>query len=224
MCGRFVQLPIHAEAPLPWPALRADFALLPARYNLAPGQSAAVLVQESEAPALRKMHWGLMPFWAKELALGQHTFNARLETLDDKPAFRAAFKARHAAVPMAGYYEWRSTPAGKQPYYFHPERAGDTLWVAALWEPKHPLLADDREGSFTLVTQAADGLPAEVHPRMPVFLEPREVAKWLTLAPGPSMPFLLTRALPALKMHAVAKRVNAGRENDAALIEPIAPA
>jgi putative SOS response-associated peptidase YedK len=56
---------------------------------------------------------------------------------------------------------------------------------------------------------------------MPVFLESKDVEQWLSLRPGPSMPFLLTRTLPALKVHAVSKRVNSGREDDATLIEPL---
>ena len=57
---------------------------------------------------------------------------------------------------------------------------------------------------------------------MPVFLEQRDVEDWLGLARGPSMPFLLTRSLPALKTRPVAKRVNKGVDDDAGLLEPIA--
>lgn len=222
MCGRFVQLPLQSANRFPWPDLAAAFGRLPARYNLAPGRNAGVLIRDGEDTRLLKLHWGLLPFWAKALDFGQRTFNARLETVDDKPAFREAFKHRHAAVPAAGYYEWKTTPLGKQPYYFQPERKTDTLWLAGLWEPKHALLEGDVEGSFTLITQPAEGPPAQVYPRMPVFIEQRDVDDWLGLARGPSMPFLLTRGLPDLKIHPVGKRLNAGRDDDAGLIEPIA--
>jgi putative SOS response-associated peptidase YedK len=222
MCGRFTQIPITIPGQVPWPALRADFALLPARYNLAPSQTAGVVVRDGDETRLIKLQWGLLPFWAKELAFGQHTFNARIETVDDKPAFRAAFKTRHAAIPISGYYEWKTTETGKQPYYLRPEHAQDMLWVAGLWEPRHPLQGDGVEGSFTLITQPAEGIPAEVHSRMPVFLEAREVDDWLGLGRGPSLPFLLTRSLPALKCFPVAKRVNKGVDDDTGLIEPIA--
>lgn len=221
MCGRFVQLPLQDPYRFPWPDLAAAFGRLPARYNLAPGQSAGVLLRDGEDTRLLSLHWGLLPFWAKTLDFGQRTFNARLETVDDKPAFRAAFKSRHAAIPMAGYYEWKATPNGKQPYYLRPEHPHEVLWLAGLWEPRHPLLADGSEGSFTIITRAAEGIPAEVHTRMPVFLAQREVDGWLGLAHGPSMPFLLTRSLPALKCFPVARRVNKGVDDDAGLIEPI---
>ena len=223
MCGRFTQVPITLPEQVPWPALRADFALLPARYNLAPSQTAGVLIRDGEDTRLVKMHWGLMPFWAKEAAFGHHTFNARMESLDEKPAFRAAFKSRHAAIPISGYYEWKPAAGGKQPYYLRSEKAHEVLWLAGLWEPKHPLLTDGSEGSFTIITRPAEGIPAEVHSRMPVFLEKREVDDWLGLGRGPSMPFLLTRSLPALKCFPVAKRVNKGVDDDAGLIDPIPP-
>jgi putative SOS response-associated peptidase YedK len=163
----------------------------------------------------------LLPFFAKELAFGNRAFNARIETVDDKPAFRAAFKARHAVIPMAGYYEWKASETGKQPFYLRAENPHDTLWVAGLWEPKHALQTDTSAGSFTLITQPAEGLAAEVHSRMPVFLEQRDVDHWLGLSRGPSMPFLLTRPTPALKVFPVSKRVNKGVDDDAGLIEPI---
>lgn len=222
MCGRFVQLPLQDPYRLPWPDLAAAFGRLPARYNLAPGQTAGVLIRDGEDTRLLNLHWGLLPFWAKEAAFGQHTFNARLEGLDDKPAFRAAFKSRHAAIPMAGYYEWKTAPDGKQPYYLRAEHPHEALWLAGLWEPRHPLLTDGSAGSFTIITRASEGIPAEVHSRMPVFLAQREVESWLGLAHGPSMPFLLTRSLPALKCFPVARRVNKGVDDDAGLIEPVA--
>ena len=221
MCGRFAQLPIEKPKRVLWPHLAEPLALLPARYNLAPGQTAGVLIKPKAEIELATLQWGLLPFWAKDLSLASHTINARLDTVDSKPSFRAAFKTRHAVVPMAGYYEWQATAQGKQPYYFQPERGVDSLWAVALWEPRHALQTDASSGTFTLITQPAEGLPASIHNRMPILLEERDVDKWLSLKPGPSLPFLLTRTLPALKVYPVAKRVNAARDDDAGLIEAL---
>ena len=221
MCGRFAQLPIEKPKRVLWPHLAEPLALLPARYNLAPGQTAGVLIKPKAEIELATLQWGLLPFWAKEPGLASHTINARLDTVDSKPSFRAAFKTRHAVVPMAGYYEWQATAQGKQPYYFQPERGVDSLWAVALWEPRHALQTDASSGTFTIITQPAEGLPASIHNRMPILLEERDVDKWLSLKPGPSLPFLLTRTLPALKVYPVAKRVNAARDDDAGLIEAL---
>lgn len=222
MCGRFSQLPSQSPFQAPRPELADALARLPLRYNLAPGQTAGVLIKPEDDIQLSMLQWGLLPFWAKDINLAHHTINARIETVHEKPSFRAAFKTRHAVIPMSGYYEWQTTPEGKQPYYFQAEKFSATLWVAGLWEPRHALQTDTSSGSFTLITQEAEGLPATIHNRMPVFMEAHDVQEWLSLRPGPSMPFLLTRSLPALKVHAVSKRVNNGREDDAGLIEAIA--
>jgi putative SOS response-associated peptidase YedK len=221
MCGRFSQLPSQSPFQAPKPELNEALMSLPVRYNLAPSQTAGVLIQPHDEIALHILQWGLLPFWAKDINLAQHTINARIETVNEKPSFRAALKSRHAVIPMSGYYEWQATPQGKQPYYFQAEKLGEFLWIAGLWEPRHPLQTDSSDGTFTLITQPATGIPAQVHTRMPVFMDKSDVDEWLQLRPGPTMPFLLTRTLPALKVHAVSKRVNNGREDDAGLIEPI---
>jgi putative SOS response-associated peptidase YedK len=46
------------------------------------------------------------------------TFNARAETVSERPIFRSAFKSKRCLMPITGYYEWQDTPRGKQPYYF----------------------------------------------------------------------------------------------------------
>jgi putative SOS response-associated peptidase YedK len=91
MCGRFSQLPSQSPFQAPRPELDEAFARLPLRYNLAPGQTAGVLIQDKDEIALRILQWGLLPFWAKELSLAHHTINARIESVSEKPSFRAAF-------------------------------------------------------------------------------------------------------------------------------------
>jgi putative SOS response-associated peptidase YedK len=59
-----------------------------------------------EARELRVVRWGLVPFWAKDKAIGSRMINARAETVDVKPAFRGAFARRRCLPPADGYYEW----------------------------------------------------------------------------------------------------------------------
>ena len=66
------------------------------------------------------MRWGMIPNWwskpLKELRLA--TFNARAETVAQKPMFRDAFRRNRFIIPASGYHEWQNTPGGKQPYHF----------------------------------------------------------------------------------------------------------
>jgi putative SOS response-associated peptidase YedK len=218
MSGRFVQLPITFSEHMPWLHLAEAFTHLRACYNLAPGQMAGVLIKPRTEIQIALLQWGLLPFWAKEINLASHTFNARLDTVNNKPSFRAAFKTRHAVIPMAGYYEWQNTPQGKQAYYFQAEKNNEMLWAAGLWEPRHAIQTDTSSGTFTIITQTAEAMPTQ---RMPMLMDINDVSTWLDLKPGPSMPFLLTRSTPNLKMYPVSKRINATRDDDADLIAPI---
>ena len=58
------------------------------------------------------MRWGFIPAWVKDPADFPLLYNARGETLADKPAFRAAVRRRRCLVPADGFHEWRRTGEG----------------------------------------------------------------------------------------------------------------
>jgi putative SOS response-associated peptidase YedK len=60
--------------------------------------------------------WGLVPWWWKKtLKESPASFNARAETVADKPMFRDAFQRHRCIIPASGYYEWLKRLDGKQP-------------------------------------------------------------------------------------------------------------
>ena len=80
------------------------------RWNLAPSQSAPVIVQNGLQAEARLVSWGLPP------APGGRSFliNARMETVTEKPTFRDSFATRRCIVPASGWYEWS---APKTPWH-----------------------------------------------------------------------------------------------------------
>src|SRR5215510_82874 len=78
---------------------------------------------EGVARELRVFRWGLVPFWAKDPSIGSRMINARVATVDSKPAFRRAFAKRRCLLPADGFYEWLQVQdqgkVRKQPYYIH---------------------------------------------------------------------------------------------------------
>src|ERR1700710_3117967 len=119
-------------------------------YNVAPTKQVYAVVERvpQEATAaerqLRTVRWGLVPFWAKDPAVGSRMINARMETVAEKPAYRRAFERRRAILPADGYFEWYPTEerspgrtgAGKprkQPYFIRPKDGG-VLAMAGLYE------------------------------------------------------------------------------------------
>jgi hypothetical protein len=58
-----------------------------ARHNIAPTQEHPIIVQRGDGLEARPMRWGLVPYWAKDQAIGNKMINARSETLAERPAF-----------------------------------------------------------------------------------------------------------------------------------------
>lgn len=226
MCGRFVQIASgNPDIPTKWAeVVRAMRAWSPAEenYNLAPTQRVAAVLDDEGAVVLRRFRWGLIPPWAKDAKAGYSTINARLETVAEKPAFRAALKApRRCLVPMAGYYEWRDEDGGKQPYYItHANH--EQLWAAGLWEPRHQFQDDNEAGSVTLITHDAEDAAGEVHDRMPVFLPADLGEQWMKSAPDEAMQLLIGAELPPLVIRKVSRKVNNSRNcGTPDMIEPV---
>jgi putative SOS response-associated peptidase YedK len=221
MCGRFTQQ-------LSWAELRRLAGLigqprnLAPRYNIAPTTPIEVVRAGDGGGELVPMRWGLTPsWWKKPLRDLPSTFNARAETLAEKPMFRAAFKARRCIIPASGFYEWTGEPGHKTPHYFSA-RSGEPLAFAGLWEPWR-----DPEGrdtlSATVIVGAANRWMSAYHDRMPIILDWRSTGAWLG-GDGPAA-LLRPAADDLLQEWIVSTRVNRAGvgDDDPALIEPIRP-
>lgn len=175
MCSRFSILQGEEE-------LRERFGFEPEglelepRYNFAPGQDGAVVIQD-EVRRLRLMRWGLVPSWAKEAKSAYKAINARSETLAQKPMFKGLLKGKRCLVLADGFYEWRKTASGKKPVrYVLKERA--PFAFAGLWDSWHGY-GDQELYTFTIITTRANELIKPVHDRMPVMLKPEHERAWL---------------------------------------------
>ena len=217
-------------------------------YNVAPTKSVYAVVQrppkdEGEEAVhqperqLRVLRWGLVPFWAKDPAIGNRLINARMETVDEKPAFRRAFATRRCLLPADGYFEWyateQRTKAGKpvkQPFFIHPADGG-VLAMAGLYEIWRDPTRDEEDPerfrwTCTVLTTTAEDAVGHIHDRMPLLVEPERYAAWLD--PTPSEPEELKRLLvPAapgrLEAYPVSTRVNNVRNNGPELLDPLEP-
>ena len=220
MCGRFVQLPLQFPERLPWPGLTAALSELTPRYNLAPTQRAAVVLDDAGNPQVRRLRWGLLPHWMKDLKQSYSTINARIETVDTKPSFRSAFKSRRCVIPMRAYYEWQATPTGKQPYLIGLGDDGD-LYAAGLWEPRHRLQDETEDGSCCVITTTAEDEAGRIHDRMPVFVPAALVDAYLHGSAADAMALLLAVPTPDLVTRPVSNRVNAPKDDDPDLLLPV---
>lgn len=107
------------------------------RYNAAPGQQLPVIRDDSRA-SITQSRWGFVPSWADEAST--NLINARSETVEEKPAFRDAYRNRRCLVPVDGFYEWATAGDGhgsKQPYRI-TRTDEQPFALAGLWETWTP--------------------------------------------------------------------------------------
>ncbi len=226
MCGRFtLRTPLKqvADAFDLEPTLLADGVEWPARFNIAPTQDVAVVKQRgNEGRELSWLHWGLIPAWAEDPAIGNRMINARSETLATKPAYRDAFRRRRCLVVADGFYEWKQQSRPKQPYHIHLADDGPFAF-AGLWA--HWQRGDLVIESCTIVTTAANELLRPLHERMPVILDRADYARWLDPQCQDREPLeALLTAYPADRMalRAVSTAVNSTRHDSPQCLAPAA--
>jgi len=215
MCGRY-SLTTPAEA------VRAYFDFveqpnLAPRANIAPRQPVAAVrlgLGEDGAGGDGQRHfawlrWGLIPAWANDAAIGDRMINARAESVAEKPAFRAAFRARRCLIAADGFYEWRSEGGRKQPYRITLADS-PVFGFAGLWERWRDPASQETIATCTILTSEASAALRQIHPRMPVILNPADFAAWLSPATAAAEALALVRAQPAREFatYRVSPRIN----------------
>lgn len=212
MCGRFTNKLTWAEIVALYKlAMQAPPHNMPPRYNICPTDPVDVVTEHDGRRDFVRMRWGLIPRWwnkpLKEAKIA--TFNARAETVDTKPFFRDAFKRTRCLIPVSGYFEWQTTPTGKQPWYFTARDGSPTLTIAGLWDQWRDRATGETIKSCTMIITEPNAFVAEVHDRMPVLLGEKDFAAWLNGSAG--VGFLRAAAADLLQRWPVSKRVNSSK-------------
>ena len=126
------------------------------------------------------LKWGLVPFWAKDPAIGAKLMNARSDTAAQKPSFRSAFKSRRCLIIADGFYEWQGVPGARKKQPWRVEGVdGQILALGALWERWRPPEGDVLETCTILTTDVSPGL-SRIHDRLPVIIAPEHWSAWLS--------------------------------------------
>jgi len=220
MCGRFSMAidSDNLQTALALGQMPADWKR---RYNIAPSQDIAA-VRDAETRAVEMLQWGLVPFWAKDPAIGNSLINARSESVHEKPSFKNAFRKGRCLILADGFYEWQKSDKGSRPFYFSL-RAGEPFAFAGLWENWQP--KDQPAEALTtcaIITTAANETVSPVHERMPVILRGEAMWDWL-LESGETALLSLLRPAPAdwLRAWEVSRAVNNPRQDGPECAEPV---
>lgn len=134
-------------------------------------------------------YWGLIPHWVKTEAqanqLRDKTLNARIETIFEKPSFKAAARTKHCLIPLDGFYEYHHYKGKSYPFYISSHNASPLLLAGlwSLWINKH---TGEVINSCSIVTTRANALMTKIHnnpkikeARMPLVLSPEKADQWL---------------------------------------------
>jgi putative SOS response-associated peptidase YedK len=223
MCGRFTQQRPTSELAEIFDA--EDRVGAPGgRFNVAPTDEAAVVVQRDDHRAVTTYRWGLIPHWAKDEKVGSRMFNARAETLSASPAFRDALRRRRCIVPVDSFYEWRREGNVRQPFRVL-RTDGRPLALAGLWSGWKDPKTEEIRRTFAIITGTPNDVVREIHDRMPVVLDDDAWPLWLDPSlgdPGELQALLLPFDGLELEACPVSRLVNNVRFDGPELIEPLA--
>jgi putative SOS response-associated peptidase YedK len=202
-------------------------------FNVAPTKDVFAVLErvhdDTLVRRLRLVRWGLVPSWAKDLAIGNRMINARAESLTEKPAYRRAFSRRRCILPADGYYEWRASPVkgGRKQPFFIQRRDGQRLAMAGIYEIwRNAEVPEDAEGAFvwsaSIITRPANADTEYIHDRMPALLREDEWSWWLDpRADAVELP--APTAAGVLEAYPVSTAVNNVRNNGAELLRALPP-
>jgi len=223
MCGRYVLKTLPQKIVEAIADVTPPLPLFTARYNIAPTQDIPVLrIDKTGQRRMEMLRWGLVPFWAKDPAIGNRLINARAETLLEKPAFRDAFRRRRCLIPADGFYEWMGIGKAKQPMFIHRPDAG-VICFGGLWERWKDLTSDTEIESATIITVPASAVIQPIHDRMPLIIRPENYDLWLDpRTPIDRVQQLLTPYDGDLAAHPVSTLVNRPAVDSRQCIEEIA--
>ena len=183
MCGRFEINSNKKEFVEIFDIDESQLPVFESKSNIPPGTHIPFIYQSANTRQLSNALWGLVPSWSKDKSFASNTFNARSETISDKPSFRSAYKTQRCLIPATGYFEWAKVRingkiAGKQPFWIG--RDDEALFAfAGLYENWTDTSSGELLESCTIITREAYPTLNHIHPRMPVILPSDNYQDWL---------------------------------------------
>jgi putative SOS response-associated peptidase YedK len=188
----------------------------PSYYYHAFGLPEMPAVCSGKPGVINLLKWGLIPSWVKDNKSADEirlkTFNARAESVEEKPSYSSSFRSKRCIIPVKGFFEWQHSSTGKIPWYIH-RADNDIMSLAGLWSEWSDTSTGETIATFSIITTIANDLMADIHntkKRMPVVLERKSEAKWLDLSSGSEQlnQLLVTYPSSVLAAHTISDLVN----------------
>ncbi|ANF81960.1 hypothetical protein A3K93_06975 [Acinetobacter sp. NCu2D-2] len=141
-----------------------------------PNYDMPLLFKSEKGLEWRAVNFGLIPKWADDKTIGSKTYNARNETLLQKPTFaEATMKSKFGVIPVTEFYE--SKYFDNKPQRWGVRRKdGKAFYIAALYEIAR--VGDEIIRSATMIT-----MDAIDHSMMREFHEPGDIKRSVIVIP-----------------------------------------
>jgi len=143
------------------------------KYNVSPTAAIWGVLVSRTATTLEPMQWGFIPPWAKEGQFKRPLFNARSETIWEKPSFKNLIRRYRGIVPVNGFYEWQKQGTSRIANYI-TLKDSQAMGLAAIIQSH-----SDGYSQACLITTDANTQMQPVHNRQPVIIKPEDMDIWL---------------------------------------------
>jgi putative SOS response-associated peptidase YedK len=188
------------------------------------------VIAQEDSSRVQLMQWGLVPAWSRNREEAERirkgTYNARSETLHEKPSFKGALNRGRCLIIARGFFEWQLIDKLRIPWYISLKN-GDPFVFAGLCDTWKDPLNGEILKSCSLITTRANPMMEKIHntkKRMPVILKKELEGNWISGDPS----FLKRKELlqdyneSGLQAHTVSPRLSSPHidPSDPGVIEP----
>ncbi len=171
MCANYKPLTIEQSKQLELPLIPFEYA-----EEVYPSYKTPLLFKSDHGLEWREVLFGLVPKWSEDINISKHTYNARHETIFQKPSFQdAAYKCKFGVIPVSEFYESKYIENKPQRWGVR-RKGGKAFYIAALYEIRK--LNDQIIRSAAMLT-----MDAIDHPMMKDFHEPGDVKRSVVVIP-----------------------------------------
>ncbi|KXZ63962.1 SOS response-associated peptidase family protein [Acinetobacter venetianus] len=171
MCANYKPLTIEQSKQLELPLIPFEYA-----EEVYPSYKTPLLFKSDHGLEWREVLFGLVPKWSEDINISKHTYNARHETIFQKPSFQdAAYKCKFGVIPVSEFYESKYIENKPQRWGVR-RKDGKAFYIAALYEIRK--LNDQIIRSAAMLT-----MDAIDHPMMKDFHEPGDVKRSVVVIP-----------------------------------------
>ncbi len=185
---------------------------LHARYNIAPSTLVPVIFGDGQT-TLSEARWGLMKHWQSSTGM-KPMYNARSESVADKPIFKKDFEESRCLMLADGFYEWKHEGKEKKPYrrFLQPQQI---FAFAGIYGVR------DGERQCCMITTNSNDLVGQLHNRMPAILPIGHEKDYLNATPKEAKEMLKPYPSNMMQMYEVSQELNSSRLDEAYLITPV---